>query len=174
MNPIYQFTIPVYTKALHALDKLLIKIAGQMKERGVEEAMLLEARLAPDMFPLKRQIQIACDNAKGGAARLAGVDVPSHPDDEKTIEELRARIAKVLAFISTFTEDQFQDAADRHITLPYFPDKYLTGFEYAREYSLPNFFFHVSAAYAILRKEGFDIGKSDYMGDLPWKPMGSV
>jgi hypothetical protein len=169
MNPIYTFTVPVFIKSLKALDALLTKAEGALTEKGLDEATVLEARLAPDMFPLKKQVQVACDNAKGAAARLSGTEIPSHPDDEQTFADLRARIQKTLAFVSQIPEDAFADAANRKATLPYFPGKYMDGLDYAREYALPNFFFHVVTAYAILRKEGFSIGKADYMGGVPLK-----
>lgn len=171
MNPLYQFTLPIFTKSLKALDQLIAKIETQLADKNIEESVLMEARLAPDMFPFKKQVQVVCDNAKGAAARLAGTEIPSHPDTEATLEELRARIAKTLNFLATIDESSFADAADRQTTLPYFPGKYMTGFDYAREYALPNFFFHLTTAYAILRKEGFEIGKADYMGGLPLKDV---
>ncbi|MEO5928062.1 MAG: DUF1993 domain-containing protein [Patescibacteria group bacterium] len=167
MNPLYQFTVPVFQKSLKALDGLLVKAEAFVKEKGIEESVLLDDRLAPDMFPFKKQIQIACDNAKGVSARLAGQEVPSHEDTEMTIAELRARIAKTLEFIGTISEDMFADAATRKVTLPYFPGKFMTGFDYAREYALPNFLFHVVTAYAILRKQGAVIGKEDFIGGVP-------
>lgn len=171
MNYLYQFTLPVFVKSLTALDQLLSKIKGQIASKNIDEASLMEAKLASDMFPFKKQIQIACDNAKGAVARLAGVEIPSHPDTETNVAELQARIKKTLDFLSTFSENSFEKAETQQITLPYFPGKYLSGFDYAREYALPNFFFHMTTAYAILRKEGFDIGKADYMGGLPLKEL---
>ncbi len=171
MNPIYQFTIPVFVKMLTALDGLLLKTANALPTHTISEADLLEARLAADMFPLKKQVQIACDNAKGAAARLSGTEVPVHADDEQTIAELRTRIEKTVAYLATISEASFEGAMDRQVTLPYFPQKYLTGFDYAREQALPNFFFHLTTAYAILRKEGLMIGKADYIGGLPLKEL---
>ncbi len=171
MNPIYSFTVPVFEKSLNALDALLGKIQTQMADKQIDEVMLMETRLAPDMFPFKKQVQVACDNAKGSVARLAGIEIPSHPDTETTIDELRARIKKVLDFIATPSEHDFEAASERRITLPYFPGKYMTGFDYAREYAIPNFLFHVVTAYAILRMKGFEIGKADYSGGLPLKDL---
>ena len=171
MNATYQFTIPVFTKGLKALEALLSKVETISKEKGMDEAALLEQRLAPDMFPFKKQVQIACDNAKGAGARLSGVEVPKHEDNEASFAELRTRIQKTLAFLETVSEESFTGADERQITLAYFPNVYFTGFDYARDYCLPNFFFHLTTAYAILRKEGFEIGKQDYMGTLPLKPI---
>lgn len=171
MNPIYQFTVPVFVKSLNALDALLGKVQTQLADKQVDEVTLMEVRLAPDMFPFTRQVQIACDNAKGSAARLAGLEIPSYPDTEMTITALRARITKTLDFLATVPERAFEAAAERQITLPYFPGKYMTGFDYAREYAVPNFLFHVVTAYAILRMKGFEIGKTDYTGGLPLKDL---
>lgn len=170
MNSIYQFTVPVFIKHLKALDGILIKTQTAVQEQGWTEAEMMESRLAPDMFPFKKQIQVACDNAKGATCRLAGVDVPVHADDEITLADLRTRIQKTLEIVLTCSEDAFTDAATRHITLPYFPNQFMTGWDYAREYALPNFFFHVTTAYAILRQKGLAIGKADYMGGLPLQP----
>ena len=171
MNPLYQFTVPVVTKALKALDQILEKTPAFLQEKGRQESSLMDLRLAPDMFPFKKQVQIACDNAKGVAARLSGMEVPSHADTEETIAELRVRIQKTLEFIGGVSEASFEGAESRQITLPYFPGIYLTGMDYAREYVLPNFFFHVTTAYALLRKEGMNIGKGDYLGGLPMKEL---
>lgn len=167
MNSIYQSLFPHFYKMLKALDGVLSKAESYAKEKGVAENTLLDAKLIEDMFPLKKQVQVACDNAKGAAARLSGVEVPVFEDTEQTFSELHARIAKTLAFLDTVKEESFADAASRRITLPYFPGKYMTGEGYAYEYVLPNFFFHVTTAYAILRKEGVPVGKADYMGGLP-------
>ena len=171
MNSIYQFTIPVFIKSLKALDGVLAKAQVYVEEKGLNEAALLEERLAPDMFPFVKQVQVACDNAKGAAARLSGTEIPSHADQEKSLAELRARIAKTLEYLATITEVSFEGAETRQATLPYFPGKFMSGLDYAREYALPNFFFHVTTAYAILRKHGATIGKADYMGGLPLQDM---
>ncbi len=172
MNPIYDFTLPVFVKFLNALDLMLVKAEDFLKEKGLDEAALLDLRLAPDMFPFVKQVQIVCDNAKGTSARLAGVEVPSHADDEKSLVELRARVKKTLDFLATLSEEQFAEGATRQITLPYFPGQYMTGFDYMREYAIPNFFFHLTTTYALLRKEGMNIGKTDYMGgSLPLKNL---
>lgn len=163
MSPLYTFTVPIFIKSLGGLKNILLKA----KEHGVDETALLADALAPDMFPFVRQVQIACDNAKGATARLAGVEIPSYPDTEATLDELIARIDTTIAFISTVSPEAFQDADERRVTLPYFTGKYFTGFDYAREYALPNFFFHVTTAYALIRKAGVPIGKADYMNGFP-------
>lgn len=119
------------------------------------------------MLPLVKQVQIASDNAKGTTARLAGIAVPFMEDTETTFAELTLRIDKTIAFLDTLRPEQFADAGDRHIELPYFKDKYFIGKEFAPAYGIPNFFFHVVTAYCILRNMGVPIGKEDYIADLP-------
>jgi hypothetical protein len=172
MNSLYDVTLPVFVKSLGALDSLLEKAQAFVAEKGLDEKTLLEARIAPDMFPFKKQVQIVCDNAKGASARLAGVEVPSHEDNEETLSELRARIKKTQDFLATVAEDSFKEAATRQITLAYFPGKYMTGFDYTREYVLPNFFFHLTTAYDLLRQAGMAIGKTDFLGgSLPLRDL---
>ena len=171
MNDLYQVTVPVFKKSLTALNGLLVKAQAHLTATGAAESTLLDARLAPDMFPFIKQVQIACDNAKGTSARLAGIEAPVHADEEKTIADLQARISKTVEFISSIPEGSFAEAHTRHITLPYFPGKFLTAVDFTREYGLPNFFFHLVTAYAILRKEGVTIGKGDYLGGLSMQDM---
>ncbi|MBY0294314.1 DUF1993 domain-containing protein [Patescibacteria group bacterium] len=163
MNPLYEFTVPVFTKALNGLKTVLIKA----KEHGLSDEALLNDRIAPDMFPFSKQVQIATDNAKGAAARLTGSEVPVFEDTETTIDQLLARIDATLAFMDSVPQEAFAEAATREVTLPYFPGKFMTGFEYVRGYIIPNFFFHVAMAYAIVRKNGVSVGKVDYMHGLP-------
>lgn len=168
MDSIYEFTIPVFIKMLGGLKGVLQKA----KEHGSDEATLLNDRLAPDMFPLVKQVQVATDNAKGVAARLSGAEVPSYPDTETTFAELDARIDKTIAYLQTITKESFANAASVQVTLPYFPGQFMTGYDYAREYAIPNFFFHVATAYGIIRKNGVQIGKTDYMNNsLPLQDM---
>ncbi len=168
---LYSITIAPIVKALEALSKILDK-AGAYAEskktakRSFEEA-LLNDRIIFDQFPLANQVRIACDNAKGGAARLAEVEIPVFEDNEKTIPELKARIDKTLAFLNTIKPEQITGKEGIRISLPYWDGKSLSGFEYATQYLMPNFYFHVVTAYAILRKNGVPIGKSDYIGALP-------
>lgn len=167
MNQLYAFSVPVFTKALKALDGVLAKAIAS----GKDGATLVNAQLAPDMFPLKKQVQIASDNAKGVSARLAGVEIPSYEDTEETLVELQARIAKTLEFIGSLPESSFEGAADRQIVLPFIPGKYMTGSDYLEQYALANFFFHVTTAYGILRKEGVEIGKADFIGGMPLRDL---
>lgn len=162
MNPIYQFTIPVFIKSLTALDALLAKA----KESGMDEAEILATRIAPDMFPFVKQVQITCDTAKGAAARLTGSELPAKEDNEATFVELRARIQWTIEYIKGKDEAEFADAADRRIEISYIPGKYQTGIDYTLMYVIPNFFFHLTTAYDILRMKGLQIGKADYIGGL--------
>jgi hypothetical protein len=164
---IYDFTIPIFARSLGGLKNVLQKAS----EHGIDESMLLNDRLAPDMYPLARQVQIACDNAKGAAARLSGTEAPKFEDTEKTIAELQARIDKTLAFLSTVTLESFAGASERKITMPYFPNRVFTGFEYVREFSVPNFFFHFVTAYALVRKNGIPISKADYINNPSFKDI---
>jgi hypothetical protein len=168
-NQYYDFSVPIFIKMLGGLKNVIEKarvVAG--KTEGGEE-VFLDKRLAPDMFPFSRQIQIACDNAKGATARLASVEIPKYEDTEKTFLELEARIDKTIAFLNTFTSEQFEHANEKKIELQYFPGKHMMGDEYLKEYALPNFFFHVATAYAIVRSLGGELGKPDYINGLPLK-----
>ena len=173
---LYTITVPVMQKALQALDKILDKVTEMAATKALErrpapyfEDALLQSRLVFDQFPFIAQVRIACDNAKGGAARLAEVEIPAFEDNEKTVAELKARIEKTLAFLTTIKPEQLIGKENIKVTLPYWSGKHTTGFEYVTEYLLPNFFFHITTAYAILRKNGVPLGKSDYIGGLPLK-----
>ncbi len=167
MSPMYEFSVPVFIKALHGLKTIIEKAQAH----GVDESALMGDALAPDMFPFVRQVQIACDNAKGAVARLSGSEIPSFPDTETTFAELIARIEKTIEYVESITPEMFEGSESREITLPYFPGMYMTGYDYLREYVLANFYFHVTTAYALIRKQGVSIGKSDYMHSLPLKPL---
>lgn len=168
MDSIYDFTIPVFIKMLSGLKGVLKKAAAH----GGDEQAILNDRIASDMFPLLRQVQVATDNAKGAAARLSGQEIPKYEDTEKTFAELDARIDKTIAFLHTVTKESFSNAATVQVTLPYFPGKFMTGYDYACEYAIPNFFFHVAMAYALVRKNGVEIGKSDYMNNsMPFQDL---
>lgn len=170
-NDIYASTVPLCIKTLGALKHILEKSEAYAAEHGIAASEYLDARIAPDMFDLKRQVQIASDNAKGGTARLSGVEAPKYEDTETTFAELYARIDKTLAFVQSVPVSAFRDAATRQVTLPYFPGKYMTGEDYAREYLIPNFLFHVVTAYDILRMQGVPLGKADYTNGLPLRDL---
>jgi uncharacterized protein len=152
-------------RGLTALDKILDKAAAYAEARKIDPAVLLGSRLAPDMFPLSRQIQIACDFAKSPIARLAGMDVPKYEDTETTIPEFKARIAKTLAFVNSVPADKLAGAETRQIEWKAGPnDMKMQGDAYFGGYAVPNFYFHLSMAYAILRHNGLEIGKRDFLG----------
>lgn len=165
--PMYQASVPVFCQMLGALKDVLVKTEAHATARKIAPEVLLQARLFPDMFPLARQVLIACDFAKGVAARLAGEAVPALPDAERPgFAELSERIDAVLAFVQGLPAAQFADAATRQITIqPGTPrEKQFTGAHYLLHYGLPHFFFHLSTAYGIARHNGVELAKSDYMG----------
>jgi uncharacterized protein len=163
----YAASIPVFKQILGSLSAILDKAAAHATERKIDPAALLQYRLFPDMFPFTRQVLIACDFAKGAAARLAGEPVPSYEDNEQSFEELKARIAKTLAFIDTMPQAQIDGSEERAITTGS-GDKarHFTGQTYLLHYALPHFYFHATTAYNILRHNGVDIGKKDFIGSF--------
>ena len=163
---LYTASVPVFKQMLGGLDNVLGKAQAHAIEKKIEPSALILARLFPDMFPLSKQVQIACDFARGVTARLAGADVPSYEDKEQSFDELHALIGKTLAFVSGFEPARFAGSAEREIVLrPGTPkEKRLSGEKYLLNYGLPQFFFHVTTAYGLLRHNGVEIGKRDYMG----------
>jgi uncharacterized protein len=166
-----QACIPAIEIGLNALSGVLDKAAAFGAAKKIDSSVLLNTRLAPDMFPLTRQVQVATDLAKNGAARLAGVEPPRFEDKETTIDELKARLAKTVAFLKTLDAKQIDAAADRQITFPLGPTNKgeMRGDDYLNHFILPNVYFHLTAAYAILRHCGVDIGKQDFLGAIPLK-----
>lgn len=161
----YEASAPVFAQNLAALIKVLDKAAAFAAAKKIDPAVLLGMRLAPDMFPLSRQIQIASDFAKGAMARLAGEEPPKHPDEEKTIEDLKARLARTLEFVKSFKPAQIDGSESRSIALTVGGQPLnLSGQDYLLHFATPNFYFHYTAAYAILRHAGLEIGKRDFMG----------
>lgn len=164
----YYLTIRQFARTLKNLDAVLSKAEVYATQRGFDVNNLLSARLAPDMLPFVAQIRIACDNAKAAAANLSGKAAPKHEDTEKTFEELHARIAKCLAFVDSVTEADFAKVTpEQPVKLAYPPNKSLRANDYLFGRQIPNFYFHVVTAYDILRQAGVDLGKPDYLGDLP-------
>jgi uncharacterized protein len=161
---LHDATVSQMSKMLHNVEGWFDKAEAHAKAKGFEVDVLVTARLAPDQHALVRQIQIACDGAKFAAARLAGIEPPKHPDEEQTIAELRQRIRSTLAFLETVGPDKFDGAADREVTLAFLPGKAAKGSDYAVDFALPNFYFHVTTTYAILRHNGVDLGKLDFIG----------
>jgi len=161
----YQASIPVFVKQLNNLSAILKKAEEHAAAKKIEPEVFINARLAPDMFPLSRQIQIATDGVKGCAARLVGVEVPSYPDTEKTFPELQARIAKTIEFINTFSAKQIDGSEERKVTLKLRgQETVFLGQPYLLNFVLPNLYFHITTAYAILRHNGVDVGKKDFLG----------
>ncbi|MDP1771311.1 MAG: DUF1993 family protein [Methylobacter sp.] len=162
----YQASIPSFLRMLGNLSAILDKAAAHAEAKKIDPSIFINARLAPDMFPLSRQVQIATDMVKGCTARLAGIDVPRYEDNETTFAELQARIAKTKAFIESVNASQVDGSEDRQITLK-FGSKELSflGQAYLLDFVIPNFHFHLTTTYAILRHNGVDIGKKDYTGN---------
>jgi hypothetical protein len=167
----YELTVVQFTKALNNLSAILDKGAAHAEAKKFDVNVLLNSRLAPDQFNLIRQVQIACDTAKLGVARLTGTveSVPVHADTETTLPELKARIQAVVDYLAGFKPEDFAGAAERHISQPRWEGKYLTGTEFAIQHAIPNIYFHITTAYAILRHNGVDVGKKDYLGAMPYK-----
>src|SRR5271156_2487652 len=163
----YEISIPVLTRGLTNLSAFLDKGAAHAATKKFDSAVLAQSRLFPDMHPLVRQVQIACDTAKGAAARLAGIEVPKHEDTEATFAELNARIAKTVDFLKSVTAAQLKDAESRSIEIK-FPNGAwkFTGIGYLTDFVLPNFYFHYSMVYALLRKNGVEVGKGDFLGAI--------
>jgi hypothetical protein len=166
---IYDLTIPQFIKTLRNLDAMLDQAAKFAETKKFEMDVLLQSRLAPDQFALTRQIQIACDTAKLSAFRLTGKEAPSYPDTEKTLAELHSRIHGTIAYLETFTATDFADSAKKHISQPRWEGQWLTGEEFVLQHAVPNFYFHVTTAYSILRHNGVALGKKDYLGPMPFK-----
>ena len=161
---LYDISIPSYKRGLQNLASFLDKAEAHAKEKGVELSSYADARLIADMHPFTRQVQLASDSAKGGAARLAGVEAPAMPDTETTFPELKARIAKTVAFLDTITKEQVDARHGATIELP-LPGRTMTftAPDFLMQFSLANFLFHVTTAYALLRAQGVPLGKMDFL-----------
>jgi uncharacterized protein len=160
-----QASVAIYAQQLNSLLGLLDKAAEHCRAKGVNPSELIQAQLAPDMFPFSRQIQIATDQAKGATARLSGREIPKFEDTEATFDELKARIAKTLDFIKSVPARDIDGSEEKDVTITVGGQpRTLKGERYLVHNSLPNFFFHVTTAYDILRHKGVEIGKRDYLG----------
>lgn len=167
MLPMYSFSVPVFVKTLGNLSAILGKGAAFAEQKKFDPAVLVNMRLAPDMFALLRQVRIACDFAKGAVARLAGEEPPKWEDNETTIAELQARIARTIEFIQGFDASRFDGAETRKVTLTIRGESVeYVGLVYLAHVVLPNFFFHAATAYAILRHAGVELGKRDFIGEV--------
>ena len=161
----YQASAPRFANTLKNLSTILDKAQAHADAKKIDTKVYTAARLYPDMFPMARQVQSACDTAKGAVARLAGVDIPAHEDTEQTFEELKARIAKTIAFINTVKPAQIDGSEEREVVLKMRSGEVkFKGMQYLLGHALPNFYFHVTTAYDILRHNGVEVGKRDYIG----------
>lgn len=166
---LYEITVPQSIKMLKNLKEILTKATHFAETKKIDTHVLLQSRLAPDQFPLLKQIQIVTDTAKLYASRLTGADAPVHDDKETTLNELFLRIDSVIQYLGQFSEKDYLNAESKKISQPRWEGKYLTGSEYVLQHVLPNMYFHITTAYSILRHNGVDIGKKDYLGALPYK-----
>ncbi len=161
----YQASAPRFANTLNNLAAILDKAKAHAEAKKIDETVLTSSRLYPDMFALARQVQVACDTAKGAMARLAGAEIPKHEDSEKTFDELKARIAKTIAFIETFKPAQIDGTDDKDLTIKLGPrEMQWKGMQYLLGFALPNFYFHAATAYDILRHNGVELRKQDFIG----------
>lgn len=166
---LYEITIPQFSKMLRNLKVILDKGVVHAETKKFETSVLLQSRLAPDQFNLIRQVQIACDTAKLCVSRLTGKDAPINEDKEMTLLELKVRIDQTLSYLHSFSASDFNGAEEKRISHPRWDGKYLFGTEFVMQHALPNIYFHITTAYSILRHNGVDIGKKDYLGEMPFK-----
>ncbi len=163
----YQASIPAFIRMLDNLSTILDKAAAHAEAKKIAPAIFINARLTPDMFPLSRQVQIATDMVKGCAARLAGIEVPSYEDNEATFAELQARVAKTVAFLQSIEASQIDGSEERDITVKFGSREFkFLGQAYLVDFVIPNFHFHLTCTYALLRHNGVDVGKMDYIGSF--------
>lgn len=168
---VYDLTVPQFILTLKSLKRIMGKAQAYAESKKIDVSVLLQSRLAPDQFPLGKQIQIACDSAKLAAARLTGVQAPVFEDKELSFDEFINRINKTITFLETVKPEQFEGYEGRKATFPWNPGKYFEGKDYLIQHALPNFYFHVTTAYSILRSNGVDLGKADYLGEQNWKTI---
>jgi hypothetical protein len=166
---LYDATVPVFTKLLSNVEKWFDKAAAHADAKKFDVEILTSARIAPNQYALLRQIQAACDQAKFTVAKLTGKDAPSHPDTEKTIAEIRQRLHTVVEYLGTFKREDFAGAEERACSHSWMGGKSVRGVDYLHHFAFPNFYFHMTTAYAILRHNGVDLGKMDYIVDLPFR-----
>jgi hypothetical protein len=165
-----QASLPVFETGLNALLAVLDKAAAHIAVKKIDPPVLVGWRLAPDMFALGRQVQVACDQAKNGSARLAGVEPPKFDDTEATLDQFKERITKTVAYLKTLDTKAIDSSSEREITFPLGPNKgQMNGADYLNHFVLPNFYFHLTAAYIAARNFGVEIGKRDFLGAIPLK-----
>jgi len=162
---LYQVSVPIYVRQLHSLSAIIQKAIEHCAERKIDPAALLNARLYPDMFPLTHQVRFACNHAERGICRLNGMEPPTRENNEATLEDLVTRIATAIAFVKSADANKMIGMEDRDITFPVGENKMtLKGLDYLFQFSMPNFYFHVTTTYSILRHNGLKIGKQDFLG----------
>ncbi len=166
---VYEMIIGQYGKNLQALRGILAKTKEFAEQRKFDVNLFLDMKLAPDMFALIRQIQMVTDNAKGAASRLSGKEMPKFEDTEKTWGELEARLDRTLNYLHSFKKNDFEQFESKKVSFPWYPGKELSGKDYFLSFALPNFYFHLTTVYAILRSAGVPIGKESFLGELNWK-----
>ncbi len=166
-----QASLPVFEIGLNALIAVLDKAAAHAAAKKIDPSVMLGWRLVPDMFALARQVQVTSDQAKNGSARLAGVEPPKFEDNETTLDQLKERLTKTVAYLKTLDSKAIDASSDREITFPLGPTNkgHMKGTDYLNHFVLPNFYFHLTAAYAIVRQCGVDVGKRDFLGAIPMK-----
>lgn len=164
-----ELMVPQMTRMLENLGGWLDKAAAHAEEKKYDPDSLLTARLAPDQFNLARQVQSACDSIKGLAARLSGTEIPTHEDNETTLEQLKARVQATVDFVRSVDSAAYEGAFERKVSFAWYPGHYLEGQDYYEQFALPNAFFHLTTAYAILRHNGVELGKRDFLGKVDFK-----
>ncbi|BCL76809.1 hypothetical protein JHS3_25450 [Jeongeupia sp. HS-3] len=162
----FQLSVPVYIRMLGNLSHLLDKASAYCSEHNIDEAVLLQSRIFPTMYPLVKQVQIATDQAKGSIGRLSGITPPKLDDDETSFGQLRERIGAVLSYLETIPPDALDETASKTITMPWMPDNPMQGEFYLVNFAVPNVYFHITTVYNILRHNGVPIGKTDYIGEI--------
>jgi len=167
----YTYTVPSFIRGLEALLGQFDKAAQYADHKKFDTSVYLSSRLAPDMFPFVKQVQVATDMAKGTVARIAGQTPPKYEDNEKTLNELRDRVKKTIEYLKTFKPAQFEGAETRKVEIPWQKGKYLPGADYATQIGIPNFYFHLTATYALLRHNGVDVGKTDFLGKVVFQDL---
>ncbi|MBY0385698.1 DUF1993 domain-containing protein [bacterium] len=167
---VFEVTVPQFILSLQALKKILSKGQILADQKNMSLQTLFQSRLAPDQFPMGRQVQIACDVAKFCVARLSGQSAPSFEDNETTMEDYLQRIDRTVEYLQQFKPEQFVGYEKRKVTFPWYPNNYLDGHNYLIQHAIPNFYFHITTTYSILRHLGADLGKADYLGNQNWKP----
>lgn len=166
---VYELTVPQFVRELNALKGILKKAQAFSETKKIDVGILLQTRLVPDQFPLLKQIQIATDTAKGCVARLSGTEAPVFEDKEQKLEEIFQRIDKTLSFLGKFGTEDFKEYESKTVRFPWHPGKYMGGKDYLLQHAIPNFYFHMTTAYSILRASGVELGKGDFLGEQNWK-----